>query len=228
MLESRVSVLGEATFNPREWLRREVLWASLMTPYKTQLDGWLNGTQISQHAGNVTRRDYYAREANAEALSLSLFNQGKNVAGLVSASVLFKVTARNLETEDTAALLLVQADRIDRVLTTVPVSRASDEFEANVFDDCIKLATTATAQPEGQFGRTHRYLKASRLMVTLAASEATAWVESSQQTDDTATTQLLVIQNGGYPRSAGPRVDSLQPIFNTIIASQDYQALSTQ
>ncbi|HXR50460.1 MAG TPA: hypothetical protein VN778_05545 [Verrucomicrobiae bacterium] len=56
MSETRVRVADTGTFTPREWLRREVLWASLMIPYTEQYAGWFNEKELYHHKGNSSRQ----------------------------------------------------------------------------------------------------------------------------------------------------------------------------
>jgi hypothetical protein len=45
MAEARILVEGEDSFNEREWLRREVLWSSLMLPYDQHFRSWIQGLE---------------------------------------------------------------------------------------------------------------------------------------------------------------------------------------
>ena len=58
--QPRVEVVGQGTLKPREWLRRDVLWASLMSPCSRQIAGWLDGTAVSQHMGYQDRNSTQA------------------------------------------------------------------------------------------------------------------------------------------------------------------------
>ena len=83
MSESRIVVQGETQFNPREWLRRELLWASLMAPYGQQLNDWLevDGNRFDQHMGNVSRQHIYSQETDSESQAIAFFNGAKVIGG---------------------------------------------------------------------------------------------------------------------------------------------------
>lgn len=227
MPESRVSVVGETIFNPREWLRREVLWASLMTPYSIQRAGWLDKglTQRDQHTGNVSRQKIYNIEGDVEALSLSFFNQGKNIGGLISSVALFNAMMDKSGEGATVDLLEVQATSIDKVLRKTVSLPTGNPVEAETYQECAGIMKRVSGMAEGQFGKNQQLSKASRLMIDLASREASTWLEASTQNEE-GNLPELTINNGGYPRSAGSRVDLLQPIFYSIVDSKPYAALN--
>lgn len=224
MSKCRVSVGGEM-FIPREWLRREVLWASLMTPYSDQLSGWLNETQIYQHAGNITRQNVYNTEGDSKKLSLSFFNQGKNVGGLITSIALFKSMMNKTGEGAAINLLEVQAVSIDRVLDMVGLPTDDRPDEKETYRECAQIMSEVLkASGEDRF-RNRRLLYVKRSMAGLAVAECSSWLDASLQNSE-GTLPELTINNGGHPRSGGHRVDKLQPIFHKIIASKPYQKLS--
>ncbi len=62
-------------------------------------------------------------------------------------------------------------------------------------------------------------------MAHLAAHETKAWLENASQNQD-ETLPTLTIHNGAHPRSAGPRVDALIPVFQATVASPAYTELT--
>ncbi len=130
----RVEIIGEQEFNPREWLRRDALWASLMSPYDQQMKGWSTGTQLAQHRGNTNRQAIYGdvSQNDTEAQSMALFNQGKNIAGLVTSAALFTSYREGFRNDSSINLLEVQANTIDKVMKRLvrPLSKPVDEQQA--------------------------------------------------------------------------------------------------
>jgi hypothetical protein len=234
MSETRIKVKGVDKFDEREWLRREVLWASLMTPYPAQMAGWFNGTQISQHAGNFSRATLYAeRELDLESQSWAFFNQGKNIGGILSSAALFRAYPTEGEIQQlfdtdpavSSRELQVQARVIDIALGNLAIRSVETTGEDNkIYAECERLAIHAYAS-QSLFARRHRLLRAGKIMSGLATPEVSKWRETASQNED-GSLPILTIPNGGTPRSAGPRVDKLQPIFAEIIASGPYRSLA--
>lgn len=222
-MSCRVELVNGDVFNAREWLRRDVLWASLMSPYSRQLAGWLDGTQEQQHNGNVSRQLVYGSAQDVESQSMAFFNQGKNIAGLISSVALFKSCMPRSNDGCAVTPIEVQAKSIDAVLGS---AFDSNTAEGVVYAECAHLVAEANKSRDGEFGKRQRLLRASKLMTGLATQEAVSWLAQASQNEDSSL-PILSIQNGGHPRSAGPRVEMLQPIFETIIASPKYQSLST-
>jgi hypothetical protein len=61
-------------------------------------------------------------------------------------------------------------------------------------------------------------------MTGLAISEISKWRETAAQNEE-GTLPTLIIPNGGTPRSAGQRVEKLQPVFHEIVCSERFQKL---
>jgi hypothetical protein len=214
---SRVRIETGEPFEAREWLRREVLWASLMTPYDEQLQGWVSttNTQFSQHQGNASRRDVYGGSENIELLSQAFFQQGKTAAGLLSSVIMFKTFVKL--PNPTLDILGLQAESVDSTLELDKSDFVSTEDTENVYRQCARLAVKASRSKL----KKGAYLKASRLMLGIAGREAQAWAETSI---DNSSGRILTIPNGGHPRSAGNRVDVRQLFFNTVLESDAYRA----
>lgn len=221
MSKSRVEIIGGAEFSPHEWLRREVLWASLMTPYGSQLNGWLSedNTQFSQHMGNVSRQEIYSAEDD----SLSFFATGKTIGGLISSKALFLSMMSGWRTS--VNILEVQARSVSRVLNN-NVSNKDVLNRERAFLKCADLAINASEMEDWSFVRGEKLLRASQLMGDLAAQEASSWIKLSQQNEE-GDLPLLKINNGGHPRSAGPRVGKLLPIFEEIVESVEYRQFAS-
>lgn len=220
MSGTRVEVIGSGEFDPREWLRRDVLWASLMSPYSKQMEGWIDGTQKSQHDGNVSRQTLYSQEGDPETQAMAFFNQGKNVAGLVSSVALFQASVAGTRQGSAVTPIEIQAKAVDLTLEN-RTQVTPPESEVNVYDRCSRLAWQASTN-EG-FVASRSLRKAAQLMTGLAVVEAASWVKASRQSDGLP---KFEIRNGGHPRSAGPRVEMLQPIFEQILQSETYQSLT--
>ncbi|HXY18052.1 MAG TPA: hypothetical protein VEH48_01370 [Candidatus Nitrosopolaris sp.] len=223
MSDSRVEVIGQDEFNPREWLRRELLWASLMAPYRDQLDGWLDGRAIAQHDGNVTRRDLYDIDGDTEAKALAFFNQGKNIAGIISSAILLRAGADGTIEKHPADMLEVQANGVDRVLGRIAANEVIiiEIPEDRAYEVCSRLVHIAMAGIDRQDHLTY----ASLIMTELAIAETKSWLDTARQ-NEAGSLPILKISDGGYPRSAGARVDKLQPVFHKIIESEPYQDLA--
>lgn len=222
MTNTRIEVIGAGEFNPREWLRREVLWASLMVPYRQQHKNWLDGIAYDHYTGNVSRRQIYALSSDAESQALAFLNQGKTIAGLMSSIALFETINLKLLDASPIETLGVQADSIDKVLGNIALNSSietTEELEKIAFDECYHLVKFASNNPD----RSREYLAyADRIITELATNETQSWIATSRQNEE-GSLPTLVVQDGGYPRSAGDRVDRLQPIFHQIIESEQYQ-----
>lgn len=223
MFEYRVEVAGEEAFNPREWLRRDVLWASLMSPYDQQMKGWTDGSQLAQHQGNTNRQAIYSREEDTEHQAIAFFNQGKNIAGLVTSVALFKAYGQGFGAGEPVNLLEVQSQSIDKTLLAAPrYTNEKSPDEKFVYEACSTAVESNMHESYDSFRAQHRYNLAGARMLGLAAREAAHWLEIASDTSLPA----ITINNGAHPRSVGPRVDMLQPIFEDTVASTHYQQLS--
>jgi len=227
MLDSRVEIEGDKPFNPREWLRREVLWASLMTPYSVQARTWQDGTAVVQHQGNVTRQELYASVPDAEAQALAFFNHGKNIGGIISSATLFRAGLDRTGIGAHVNIYEQQASVIDSVLGRQPADFIPEVLnDDDSYNQCEKLAESIYAEGQNPHIRNKLLLQASNIMSALACREAQAWVGSSLQNTE-GTLPNLTIHDGGYPRSGGLRVEKLQPIFHKIDESAGYQEFSS-
>ncbi len=222
MSDYRVQVSGQEKFDPREWLRRDVLWASLMSPYGRQLGSWLDSTARLQHSGNVSRQTLYATYDDPDMLSAAFFNQGKNIAGMVSSIALFRACMPRMRVKAQITPIELQAAAVDAALSGRPSNVVSD---TRAYSNCEQLVWDAHRAEPGQFGVAHRFLRASRVMTALAAQESADWIEASMQNED-GSLPVIVIKNGGQPRSGGPRIAMLEPIFHQILGSPAYQELA--
>jgi hypothetical protein len=222
---SRVEVIGRGEFDSREWLRREVLWASLMVPYSVQAKTWLNGTAIVQHNGSVMRQKIYQQEPDIESQSLAFFNHGKNIGGIVSSAVLFRVSMDKSREGAYVDILGEQAGAIERIISRKPEDFITETATEEVsYEECARLVQEIQGETNPHINNGRR-LRASNVMSALACREAKDWVASSLQNEDQSL-PVLTIQDGGFPRSAGDRVERLQPVFHRIIESAQYRALS--
>lgn len=217
---SRVEITNGSPFDAREWLRKEVLWASLMTPYGRQLTGWRDDTAIQQHHGNVSRQKLYGLSEDVELQSLAFFNQGKNVAGLISSVALFKVCTVGTGEGGYVNPLDVQAQSVDKVLTLATQTGITRPDEQEAYLQCSNLVKASFANPT-EFSKRKRLLRASNILASVAAIEARGWLDDARQIEGEKLPKLT-INDGGHPRSVGPRVEMLQPIFEKIVASEAY------
>jgi hypothetical protein len=233
MTESRIKVNNEEKFDEREWLRREVLWASLMTPYGAQMAGWFNGTQINQHMGNFSRTTLYAENMHdLELQSRLFFNQGKNIGGIISSATLFRVnpTESDLKLlyEDgqlpTLKILEIQAKNVDIVLGNVAVKCIDiPGNDKDAYSECERISVRAY-KLQNPFAQKRLLLRAGKIMSGLARKEAAKWREMAVQNEQHPL-PMITIPDGGTPRSAGPRVEKLQPIFDDIVKSEQFRKL---
>ncbi len=231
MPASRVEVIDNSPFNPREWLRREVLWASLIAPYGAQISAWLNESAVQQHNSNVSRRDLFGRDESPEFQSQSFFNQGKNVSGIISSATLFKACMTSSGEGAQVNMLRVQADIVDKVLGNLAAGSVAKVSDTSAYATCGQLArrvfmpARSAESPRVKPGTKQILLHAHRLMVSLASFEAGEWIAASFQNEDNSLPNLE-INNGGHARSAGPRVEMLQSILHKIVEFEEYKALS--
>jgi|GEM_PF-758369 len=232
MPETRVQIIGEKKFDERTWLRREVLWASLITPYSIQWGTWINGTAIDQHNGNFSRATLYSEnKLDIDSQALAFFNQGKNVAGIISSSAVFRTmmydNPRNDDEELSDYVIRTQAKCVDIALGNVAARCIELPSDISSYKECQRLAVlsdTPSRLPGEMFARRHRLLRAGKVMSALARVEVENWRNMAKQ-DPENLLPNLVVYNGGHPRSAGPRVDRLQPIFHEIVSSEEFQTL---
>jgi hypothetical protein len=232
MSETRVRIEGGGEFNEREWLRREVLWASLMAPYPSQMNGWLNGLETAHHLGNSSRKRLYAEYDNDErSQSKAFFNQGKVISGIISSAALFRLNPSNEDlqtiyldgTEPSQEVLGMQARNVDIAIGKLAVRTIPPiQGDLEAFRESERLAKRAYDLSD--FARKRLLLRAGKIMSGLAISEVTAWREMAIQ-DDEESLPTLTVPNGATPRSAGPRVEKLQPIFHEIVQSEQFQKL---
>jgi len=229
MSEYRIEVVGEEAFNPREWLRRDVLWASLMSPYDQQMKGWIDGSQLAQHQGNVSRQNTYGKEdeLDTEAQAMAFFNQGKNIAGLVTSAALFTAYKNGFGRGKSVDLLEVQAKNIDKVMSVAPEyadrMEAGEEFKSEKEQYELCSEAMVLNQCDDRFVRImSRYDVATARMVGMAARETADWLETASN----MSLPTLAVNNGAHPRSVGPRVEALKPIFESAVASPEYRALA--
>ncbi|HTB49328.1 MAG TPA: hypothetical protein VK712_04575 [Verrucomicrobiae bacterium] len=230
MSPSRVEVVGGIEFSPREWLRREVLWASLITPYHQQMHNWLTGAAFYQYSGNGTREGMFedllgSQSEDIEAQARVFFNEGKKATSIISSAVLFRIFKPNVDYRVEPPPLEVQAAAIDKVLNAIPAdSLPSQVDDVQAYKECTRLAIRLNQARPGQFGNRRMVLNAARIMTELATAGTASWIASSRQNEERSL-PLLVIPNGGDSRSSGPNVEMFQPVLHRIVASEAYQAL---
>jgi hypothetical protein len=236
-----LEIVGGDQFNEREWLRREVLWASIISPYDVQLETWQTDTAIQQHNGNFSRATLYyqlgSKDENTidlESQSQAIFNQGKNIGGMLSSVSLFMLlqssTAPSFEAGISKDILAGQTRGIDialgnTALRAVTVSaETGTEPDLTAYKACQSLVLSACETSLGSYARTHQLRRAAQIMATLATKEVIYWRNLIGAYSEE--THMLSIPNGGHPRSAGPRIEQRQPILNNIVASDAYRALT--
>jgi hypothetical protein len=224
MFERHVEIVGEQPFVAREWLRRELLWGSLMVPYATRFSGWRNGATVAKIQGDSSRAQLYAQDlVSCESQSLAFFNQGKYLSGLVASSLLCKLVRSEQPPAEgepiSAKVIQLQAATIDKVLKNT--SRNEQSLVSEVLESSATLITSAENIPATDYVSRHSLLTAGKQLLRLAQAEAHDWLNGEQHFP------VLTIADGGTARSAGPRVEMLTPIFHEILASADYQAMSS-
>jgi hypothetical protein len=233
MTDTRIQVEGEDSFNEREWLRREVLWGSLMAPYPDQMNGWLNGLETSHYFSNSSRQKVYAEfDSSAESQSKSFFNQGKVIGGILSSATVLRASLKeedlqkfyDVDASPNYDALKLQAKNVDIVLGNIGIrSIALQGGETASFSETERMAKRAR-NTESQFARWRFLLRSGKIMSGLAIQEVSKWRETAAQNEE-GTLPTLIIPNGGTPRSAGPRVEKLQPVFHEIVCSERFQKL---
>ncbi|HXR50461.1 MAG TPA: hypothetical protein VN778_05550 [Verrucomicrobiae bacterium] len=155
----------------------------------------------------------------------AFFNHGKVIGGLVSSVAVFRMRMNgplDPNNEISEVVLQMQAKSIDKALE-LPLLQATNgtKGEQEVFEECTHLAKLAVRNPGNQFVNRRYMLRAAKSMSSLACQNVVLWLETSKQ-DEAESLPLLTIPDGGTPRSAGPRVEMLQPIFHQIIASEAF------
>jgi hypothetical protein len=227
MSETRIQVEGEDSFNEREWLRREVLWSSLMLPYDQHFRSWIQGLEHDYYSSNVSRQAVFNGENYSQAQALGYFNEGKKIATLLSSAALFRTVIHEEPGKDGATIsdtsLKMQARSVDIAVGKSQVKSIELQDEKSVFAESERMAMLAIGS-ESSFARNHRLLRAAKVMTGLAINEMTKWREMPVQNHG-ATLAELIIPNGGTPRSRGPRVEKLQPVFHEIVNSDRFQKL---
>jgi hypothetical protein len=227
--ETRAMLEDGSPFNEREWLRREVLWGSLMVPYRDQMNLFMNGGENAHYQDNASRVDIYAEDTNDQDLqAMAFLNAGKQLAGLLSGAALFRTSMFEQPREDgepiTERALTAQARSIDIALGLRNISSIIPETEKEAFLSSKRLATAAMFSESQSHAQRHFCLRAAKIMTGFAVQVAPTWQAYTQQ-DAEHSLPTLVVANGGTPRSVGPRKDALQPIFHEILASAEYQAV---
>jgi hypothetical protein len=215
----RVQVIDKGELVPREWLRKEVLWASLMMPYEQQYQIWMSGRALDQYEGNANRQEVYDGFDDPESQALGFFNHGKKITSSISSAVLFKVISIDFIELPQTDLLELQASIIDKVLGRVALKETADMNYEEVYEICTQLIQTAENDKNKEL-----LASAQRRMLRLSSLETRDWLERAEQNDE-GTLPVLQIPDGGTPRSAGARVEKLQPVFSQIISSRKYIAL---
>jgi hypothetical protein len=232
MSETRIRIEGGDKFNEREWLRREVLWSSLVIPYGSLMKSWHDGIEVQYHNSNVSRTDLFNESADdPETQARTFFNQGKKIATIVASASLFRLNPSNEDlqtsyingTEPSQEVLRMQARNVDIAIGKLAVRTIPPiQGDLNAFQESKRLAKRAYDLSD--FARKRLLLRAGKIMSGLAISEVAVWREMANQ-DDEESLPTLTVTNGGTPRSAGPRVEKLQPVFHEIVQSEQFQSL---
>ena len=157
---------------------------------------------------------------------MGFFNRGKNVAGLISSVALFRACMAGSNEGGAVTLVEIQAKSVDKVLGSIATGNSTEITvpEADIYAECADIMKKVVTEPT-QFGCKQRLLRASNLMAGLASKEAGLWIEASYQ-NEAGSLPHLTINNGGHPRSAGPRVEMLTPIFSHILETDTYLSLA--
>jgi hypothetical protein len=230
--ETRVTLEDGSPFDEREWLRREVLWGSLIVPYPEQMGYFLSGAESAHFSANASRADLYTTYTDdVETQAKAFLNTGKKLAGVLSGAALFRTTMRETLGEDgepvTERTLTAQALSVDIALGRRSVPSAMPASEAEAFTSGQRLATAVENASPQTYAHRHFCLRAAKIMTGLAIQELPSWRALAEQ-DATQSLPALVVVDGGTPRSGGPRVDRLQPIFHEILESEAYLAAGSQ
>jgi len=226
MSESRVVLHDGGQFDAREWLRRELLWGSVVAPYGLQFEGWRQNTESAYHLSSLSRRDLYAHEGHASG---AFFQHGKYIASTLSSAALFRTCLRREplrhEADVTEKMLHCQARSVDIAVGRLALgyieARSTDE---DVFKRVTGIVRQFAKPPDHTLSPNY-LLHAAKLMSGVARRQAADWLEAAQQNEQ-ANLPALVIHNGGYPRSGGDRVERLQQVFHQLVVSDAYVALS--
>jgi hypothetical protein len=224
---SRVELVDGSEFDPREWLRRDVLWASLITPYQDQINTFLLDTARYQHDGNVNRIKTNANfsESDTATQAESFFHEGKNVAGLISTVALLNVCRLRVNHNSLSEIIEIQASSIDKVLRLAnSVELDESKTEEKAFGECER-ALTIFARSPSLYGHSRRLIGAGKSMIGFAGIEASRWMSNSLQNEG-GTLPVLHVQDGGTSRGSGPNVDMLQSILHSLPESELYANLS--
>jgi hypothetical protein len=229
-MPSRIEVIGESEFNPREWLRRDVLWASIVTPYPRQLAGWLDGESAQkQHSNNVSRIEQFASYTGNEMAAEAFRHRGKNIAGMISSIALFQTLICQRGTLATTNLR-VQARSVDHVLNRFRRGSFDTSFnDEAVYAECVnQVRLTAGLDPSDeiqQFGYNKRFRTATKYLTGLVCQEVGLWLAEAEQ-NDKRTKPVLVVENGGVTRGSGPSMERLGQQLAQTEATAEYQDLA--
>lgn len=230
MSDYRISVAGENQFNPYEWLRRDVLWASLVTPYDKQLAGWLDEdlTQREHHVENINNQAAHETAGDPDLEAQAFFHQGKSVAGVISSIALIETLKAPTKYTGFVDPLECQARSVKRVLRAAetPADTRHTPSLKITYDKSARFIRQANNLSGATYARNIRLDKAARLMIRYAAHSTRAWLAAAAQSE-TGDLPVLIIPNGGESRSSGPHVELLLPTFNKTVQSPAYQALNT-
>jgi hypothetical protein len=227
MKEARIQVEGEDSFDEREWLRREVLWSSLMLPYEEHYKSWIQGLEYDYYYSNISRQNVFSGENYTQAQALAYFHEGKKIATILSSAALFRTVMYEEPGNDGEEIsdkaLKMQAKSVDIAVEKSQVGSIELKDDKSVFTESERMASLAN-ESESKYPRMHRLLRAAKIMTGLAISEISKWRETAAQNEE-GTLPTLIIPNGGTPRSAGQRVEKLQPVFHEIVCSERFQKL---
>jgi hypothetical protein len=215
MSQAEILVDG-GPINYHHWLRREVLWASLVTTYEAQLQGWTSVGEdaLSQHQGNASRMDIYKREAEP---AQAFYQQGKVVGGLLSSVCTFRVFSQpDVRLIDIFGL---QADTVSEALDTKPkVPVWNRGMIGDLYSTCSMLARVSIKSKPYE----HDLLQdASDKIIDYAKSEALLWIEMADELEATSKADVHV-NNGGVPRSVGDGIDVRQALLKAIAGSDAF------
>lgn len=227
MTTAQVQLENGCTFNEREWLRRETLWASLVVPYNLQMITWYNGTVAAQHSSNISRAELFASMPTYPDMQARAFqNQGKSIGAAISSSVLFRLFMRERihnDQEITTDTLTLQAKGVDIAIGHSAMGWICVEDDGAAYANARRVALLAENPAQsGDFVRRHRLLYAAKIMSGLARTEIQNWRAMPQPSS-----HPLIVQDGGTPRSGGAHIESLQRKFHTIVESADFRSLAT-
>jgi hypothetical protein len=235
MAETRIKVADEKEFDERECLRREVLWSSLVIPYEDLMESWDKGIEYHYYDSNESRAGVYEKNSESpEDQANVFFNRGKKIATVIASAVLFRARSKEIELPQlydstgvpTHDNLSLQARNVDMVLGKITIRnlaeplKSSDEDAYSSTEHVYQLANRS----ENPFAKRRLFLRAGKIMSRLAIKEVGTWRKTAVQNSE-GSLPALTIQNGGHPRSAGPRVEMLQPVFHEIVQSDEFKSL---